>query len=108
MANSQRYRVYRIPEPLRKAIKAKREAHNVTTRDVLEGAVSESLPKVVAALHGVGFRMAKGPVRPVRWPVGDEEGLLGSLAVASKQTGIPASRLLLASVALFTQKGGKR
>lgn len=97
---SRKYRVYRIPESLRRAVKAKREAHNVPTKAVLDGAVSDALPKVVAALQSVGFRMTKSKLRPVRWPVDAE--LLGTLAVASRQTGgIPASKLLAVSLALF-------
>ena len=108
MTNSRRYRVYRIDERTRKAVAAYRNTHNISTKNVLDGAVSESLPKVVAALQKAGFRMTKGQCRPVRWPVGDDEELLGALKVASSQTGIPASRLLLASLTLFTTKGGKR
>jgi hypothetical protein len=51
--------------------------------------------------------MNKSRVRPARWPVGDDEELLGALKVASKQCGgIPASKLLLAALYLQT-KGAK-
>ena len=106
MATATTFRVYRINESLRKAVKAKREASGTNTKAVLDAAITESLPKVVAALQAVGFTMAKGKVRPARWPVDSE--LLGALQVASKQTGgIPASKLLAVSLALFCQKGGK-
>jgi hypothetical protein len=100
MSNSRRYRVYRIPESLRKAVKTKVQSSGTNAKAVLDGAVSDGLPKVVAALQAVGFTMAKGKVRPIRWPVDSE--LLGALRVASKQTGgISASKLLAVSLALF-------
>jgi hypothetical protein len=105
MATATKFRVYRINESLRKAVRAKREAQNVPTKAVLDAAVTAALPKVVKALQSVGFGMSKGKVRPVRWPVDLE--LLGALAVASKQVGgIPANKLLLASLVLFC-KGAK-
>jgi hypothetical protein len=97
------YRVYYPNESLRKSIRAKKELNGVNVKAVLDGAVSDSLPRIVAALQAVGFRMAKGKRRAARWPVDDE--LLGALRVASKQTGIPANKLLTVSLALFCQKG---
>ena len=51
------YRVYRLPEDLRKRVKAKREKQNVTLQSVIEAATTESLPKIVATLKtmGLGF-----------------------------------------------------
>lgn len=97
------YRVYRLAENLRKQMKAKREKHNVTLQSVIEASATESLPKIVAALKtmGLGF---DGKKRPARLPMTDS--LLGAFKVASKQTGIPASRLLQAALAL-TCKGAK-
>ena len=97
----QKYRVYRISENLRKAVTTKRESQNVPTKAVLDAAVTACLPKVVKALQSISLG-PQSKARPVRWPVDDE--LLGALRVASKQTGIPANRLLLASIAMLTQK----
>lgn len=96
-----KYRVYRIPESLRKAVKAKREASGTNTKAILDGAISDALPKVLAALQSVGLRMTKSKIRPVRWPVDDE--LLGALSVCSRQCGgaVSASKLLTISLALF-------
>ncbi len=99
------YRVYRIDESVRKAVAAKRKSANVPTKAVLDAAVTDALPKIVKALNAVGLSMAKGKTRPVRWPV-DEE-LLGALKVASAQTGIPACRLLVATL-LLCKKGGAK
>jgi hypothetical protein len=97
------YRVYRLPEDLRKRVKAKREKANVTLQAVIEAASLESLPKIVATLKtmGLGF---DGKKRPARLPMTDS--LLGAFKVASKQTGVPTSRLLQAALTL-TCKGGK-
>ena len=97
------YRVYRLPEDLRKRVKAKREKANVTLQAVIEAASLESLPKIVATLKtmGLGF---DGKKQVARLPMTDS--LLGAFRVASKQTGVPASRLLQAALAL-TCKGSK-
>jgi hypothetical protein len=97
------YRVYRLPEDLRKRVKIKREKHNVTFQAVIEASTLESLPKIVATLKTIGFGF-DGKKRPARLPMTDSH--LDALKVASKQTGIPASRLLLAALAL-TCKGVK-
>jgi hypothetical protein len=97
------YRVYRLPEDLRKRVKAKREKANVNLQSVIEAATTESLPKIVAGLKGLSLSF-DGKKRPARLPMTD--ATLGCLKVASKQTGIPASRLLLAALSL-TCKGGK-
>jgi hypothetical protein len=91
------YRVYRLPEDLRKRITAKREKHNVNTQSVITAAATESLPKIVNALKtmGLGF---DGKKRPARLPMTDS--LLASFKVASRQTGVPASRLLQAALSL--------
>ena len=68
------YRVYRLPENLRKQIKAKREKHNVTLQSVIEASATESLPKIVchAQDNGVGLRWqeASGPVADDRFAAG--------------------------------------
>jgi hypothetical protein len=97
------YRVYRLPEDLRKRMRVKREKANVTLQSVIEASATESLPKIVNALKtmGLGF---DGKRQVARLPMTDS--LLGVFKVASKQTGIPASRLLQAALSL-TCKGGK-
>ena len=100
-----KYRVYRIDESLRSAVTRKRTAENVTTKTILDTAVTACLPKLVKTITSVMKPQGKA-TRPCRWPV-DEE-LLGALRVASKVTGVPASRLLLASVAMLTQKKGAK
>jgi hypothetical protein len=97
------YRVYRLPSGLLSQLRAKRERHNTNTQSVITAAVTESLPKIVNTLKtmGLGF---DGKKKVARLPMTDS--LLGAFKVASKQTGIPASRLLQAALSL-TCKGAK-
>jgi hypothetical protein len=97
------YRVYRLPEDLRKRITAKREKHNVNLQSVIEASAAESLPKIVSTLKAMGLGF-DGKKKVARLPMTDS--LLASFRVASKQTGIPASRLLQAALSL-TCKGTK-
>jgi hypothetical protein len=97
------YRVYRLPEDLRKRVKMKREKHNVTLQSVIEAATTESLQKIVAGLKGLSLGF-DGKKQVARLPMTD--ATLGAFKVACKQTGIPASRLLQAALAL-TCKGIK-
>ena len=95
------YRVYRLPEDLRKRVKAKREKANVNLQSVIEASAAESLPKIVNTLKtmGLGF---DGKKQIARLPMTDS--LLGAFKVASKQTGIPASRLLQAALSLTCKR----
>ena len=97
------YRVYRLPENLRKQMKMKREKANVNLQAVIEASAAESLPKIVATLKtlGLGF---DGKKQVARLPMTDS--LLANFKVASKQTGVPASRLLQAALSM-TCKGAK-
>ena len=97
------FRVHYLSPELKKRVKAKRERHNITLQELIEGPVTtEFLPKIVAGLTerlGFGF---DGKKQPARLPMTD--ATIGAFKVASKQTGIPASRLLRAALSL-TCKG---
>ena len=97
------YRVYRLPPKLISQVRAKREKHNVNTQSVIEAAATESLPKIVSTLQKMGMGL-DGKKRVARLPMTDP--LLGAFKVASKQTGVPASRLLQAAL-ILTCKGVK-
>jgi hypothetical protein len=91
------YRVYRLPPGLLSQVRAKREKHNVNAQSIIMASATESLPKIVATLKtmSLGF---DGNKRAARLPMTDS--LLGTFKVASKQTGVPTSRLLQAALAL--------
>jgi hypothetical protein len=97
------YRVYRLPPTLLSQVRAKREKHNVNLQSVITTAATESLPKIVNTLKGMGLGF-DGKRQVTRLPMTDS--LLGTFKVASKQTGIPASRLLQAAL-ILTCKGAK-
>jgi hypothetical protein len=96
------YRVYRIPTTLKKAIASKRDEANVTNAELIESAVSGSLPVVVKALLDAGMSARVGVERkPARWAVTPET--LDCLRVASSQVGVAASALLEACLTLTCQ-----
>ena len=92
------YRVYDLPESLRTKLKAKRTKAAATTSEVVQMALAESLPKIVEALMQTGFSFDGEPRRPARIPMTDT--CIRELKNASKETGIPVSRLLLACLVL--------
>jgi hypothetical protein len=92
------YRVFDLPESLRTKLKAKRREAEATTSEVVQMALAESLPKIVEALMQTGFSFDGEPRRPARIPI--TEVCARELKLASKETGIPVSRLLLACLAL--------
>ena len=92
------YRVYDLPESLRTKLKAKRTKAAATTSEVVQTAMLESLPKIVEALKQTGFSFDGEPRRPARIPMTDL--CAKNLKKASKETGVPVSRLLLASLLL--------
>ncbi|MCE5267642.1 MAG: hypothetical protein LLG00_07135 [Planctomycetaceae bacterium] len=49
------YRVYRLPDNLRKQMKMKREKANVSLQAVIEASATQSLPKIVSALKSMGL-----------------------------------------------------
>jgi hypothetical protein len=97
------YRVYRLPPGLLSQVRAKREKHNTNLQAVITAAAMDSLPRIISTLKtmGLGF---DGKRKIARLPMTDS--LLASFKVASKQTGVPASRLLQAALTL-TCKGAK-
>lgn len=92
-----RYRVYDLPEGLRAKLRTKRTKAAATTSQIVQMATADCLPKLVVALRELGFRPG-GKTRPARLPMTDD--CIRKLKRASKKTGMPACRLLLASLAL--------
>ena len=92
------YRVYDLPEELRTKLRGKRAKAAATTAQVVQAAIAESLPRIVDALKQTGFSSNEEPTRPARIPMPD--ACVRELKNASKETGIPVSRLLLACLVL--------
>ena len=92
------YRVYDLPESLRTKLKAKRAKASATTSEVVQAAMVKSLARIVAALKETGFSFDGEPTRPARIPLTDD--CVRELKHASKETGVPVTRLLLACLVL--------
>lgn len=92
------YRVYDLPESLRTKLKTKRAKAAATMSEVVQAAMVDSLPKIVDALNRTGFSSDGEPTRPARIPLTD--ACIRELKHASKETGIPVTRLLLACLTL--------
>ena len=88
------YRVFRLPDALRTAIRAARDANKFTNAQFVGKAVEQQLPKLVANLQSLGFGHAGGQTRPMRLPFADDYGSLDLLREASETVGLPATQLL--------------
>jgi hypothetical protein len=89
-----KYRVYRLPEDVRQVISNRPSRQ--TIRQFIEESIERWLPPLVDSLTSLGLRKPHA-TRPSRLPMAKET--LAKLSDASEQTGVPASRLLLAVLA---------
>ena len=96
------YRVYRVPEPLRKAMRQKRSKRGQTVQEFLVTAVEDELSRLVQALGALGISGANPAARPAKLPLDDR--LLAELKRASKDTGLPQTSLLLACLQLSVKR----
>ena len=88
------YRVYRVPEPLRRAMRQKRAQRNQTVQEFIQTAVVDELPRLVESLGKLHVGPADRDSRPAKLPL--DERLLVSLRQANVETGLSQSQLLLA------------
>jgi len=93
-ATDVKYRVIRLPDTLRTAIRATRDANKWTNAEFVGKTIEQQLPKLVVNLRSLGFRGAGGQTRPMRLPFADEYGSLDLLREASETVGLPATQLL--------------
>ena len=88
------YRVYRVPEPLRKTMRQKRTQRNQKMQEFIQAAVADELPRLVENLGKLHVGPVDPEARPAKLPLDDR--LLGKLKQASTETGLPQSQLFLA------------
>ena len=88
------YRVYHVPEPLRKTMRQRRAQRNQTVQEFIQTAVTGELPRLVESLGKLHVGPADPAARPAKLPLDDR--LLASLKGASEETGLSQSQLLLA------------
>jgi hypothetical protein len=89
-----KFRVIRLPDPLRTAIRATRDANEWTNAEFVGRAVEQELPKLLENLLTLGFDRLGGQTRAMRLPFADEYGSLDLLREASQTVGLPAIQLL--------------
>jgi hypothetical protein len=87
-----KFRVIRIANSLRDAIKTTRDARETTNAALIEAAVNENLEDLTTALQALGFESDEVPKRPARYQISDE--LQAELRQASEAVNIPATQLL--------------
>ena len=96
------YRVYRVPEPLRKAMRQKRAQRGQTVQEFLAGAVERELPRLAQLLGELGISSSDSAARPAKLPL--DETVLKKLKKASEDTGLPQTSLLLACLRLSVKR----
>jgi hypothetical protein len=99
------YRVYHLPEDLRSALRERRQVMGQTVREFVAYAIETELPGLVQLLREQ-LPVPGGEVRPARLPL--TERLLEALKQAGDETGLPASRLLLACLARAARRKRRR
>lgn len=97
------FRVIRLSDSFRESLRQAREAKGTTNATFIAETVGTHLPKIVESLRTLGFLSDNGPKRPARLPFLDSAGTLRVLRNASQETGIPATRLLIACLVAATQ-----
>jgi|SRR6266852_4637332 len=93
------YRVVRIPEWLRQAMRKARDAAEKTNEQFVVEAVESKLPRLLEQLRAIGFGTLGGKRRPARLPFSTEAGTLRTLRDASNKVGVPAIQLLVLCLA---------
>lgn len=99
------YRTFKVPEEVLAILRSSRKKRKMTVREFVQEAIDSELPDLLQDLKRVLPRRT-GPRRPARLPL--TKKLLESLRQGSDGTGVPASRLLLASIERAAQRRKKR
>lgn len=98
------HRVYRIDQPLKDAIKERREERGTTNRELIRKAVTAQLPGLVEELSKLGISIEDSQsVGPARLPM--ERPVLQALSRASQWSGLDQQQLLVACLRLQTRSG---
>ena len=90
------FRVYRISASLRKAMRQARSKRNQTVQEFVHAAITDELARLVEGLGKLHVEPADPEARPAKLPL--NESVLGKLAEARAETGLPQSQLLLTSL----------
>ena len=96
------FRVYRIPEPLRKAMNQKRKKWGQTVYQFIGSAVTHELPRLIEGLNALGIMPTDPDARPAKLPL--DEQVLMNLKKANEETGVPQTTLLLGALQLTVNR----
>jgi hypothetical protein len=100
-----KFRVIRLPDSLRTAIRVARDANEWTNAEFVGRAVEQELPKLLESLRKLGFDRLGGQTRPMRLPFADDYGSLDLLREASQTVGLPAIQLMALCFLAATKDG---
>ena len=97
-----KFRVIRIADSLRDAIKQARDTRETTNAALIEAAVNGNLQDLTTVLQSLGFDPDDVPKRPARYQISDP--LQAELREASEAVNIPATQLLTVCLKRETAK----
>ena len=90
------FRTFPLSSSLRLGLASLRNETERTTVQVVEIAVDDHLPIIVAELLAIGIPLIGESSRPTRLPM--RRWLIGELKEAAERTGVPTTRLLAACI----------
>ncbi|WP_339912312.1 hypothetical protein [Symmachiella dynata] len=105
------YRVLKLPQQLRDAIRKQRDEKCTTNEEFVASAVDDHLSTLCDNLKQLGFGSHRGKMATARLPFSDKAKTLDKLRRASNQVSIPVVQLLnicLATATATPKKRGKR
>jgi hypothetical protein len=100
IAQAGNWRVFKIDESLRSAMKSAREKEGQTVAEFLESSLDNHLPQLIESLQALGVQKS-GKSRPARLPM--TRGNLNLLKKSAIATGLDQSQLLLACLRLASK-----
>lgn len=96
------FRVVRLTEDAREAIKQHRVGTNENNQAVIDGAVAANLPRITEVLQSLGFSALTEKQKPFRLPMSGST--VADLKASSELVGIPAAHLLLLCISALAEK----
>ena len=96
------YRVIKLPQNLRDAIRKQRDELGITNEALVAAAVDDHLSTLCDNLKQLGFGSHRGKIATARLPFADKAKTLDKLRRASNEVSLPSVQLLNICLALAT------
>lgn len=96
------YRVIKLPQQLRDAIRKQRDEKYITNEEFVASAVDEHLTALLDNLRQLGFSSHRGKMATARLPFSDKAKTLDKLRRASNEVSLPSVQLLSICLAAAT------